>query len=126
MLETEILPDFTTVDGSEGGTGAAPPEFTNRLGVPCLEATCFVNEVLIGAGLRDSIRIISSGLTATGFDLLEKIAVGADTVNAARSMMLALGCIQARSCNTTTAQQAWLPRIHPGREPWTLKKNRCE
>ena len=100
MLETGILPDFITIDGSEGGTGAAPAEFSNRLGVPCLEATYYVNEVLIGAGLRDSIRIISSGMTATGFDMLEKIAVGANSVNAARSMMLALGCIQARSCNT--------------------------
>lgn len=100
MLETDILPDFITIDGSEGGTGAAPVEFTNRLGVPCLEATYYVNQVLIGAGLRDSIRLISSGLTATGFDVLEKVAVGADTVNAARSMMMAIGCIQARSCNT--------------------------
>ncbi len=100
MLETNILPDFITIDGSEGGTGAAPAEFTNRLGVPCLEATYYVNQVLIGAGLRQSIRLISSGLTATGFDMLEKVAVGADTVNAARSMMLALGCIQARHCNT--------------------------
>lgn len=100
MLETEILPDFITIDGSEGGTGAAPAEFSNRLGVPCLEATYYVNQVLIGAGIRDSIRLVASGLTATGFDLLEKIAVGANTVNAARSMMLALGCIQSRSCNT--------------------------
>ncbi len=100
MLETGILPDFITIDGSEGGTGAAPAEFSNRLGVPCLEATYYVNEVLIGAGLRDSMRIIASGMTATGFDMLEKIAVGANSVNAARSMMLALGCIQARSCNT--------------------------
>lgn len=100
MLETKILPDFITIDGSEGGTGAAPAEFTNRLGVPCLEATFYVNQVLKGAGLREDIRLISSGMTATGFDLLEKIAVGADTVNAARSMMLALGCIQARHCNT--------------------------
>lgn len=100
MLETGILPDFITIDGSEGGTGAAPAEFANRLGMPCLEATYYVNQALIGAGLRDSIRIISSGITATGFDMLEKIAVGANTVNAARSMMLALGCIQSRTCNT--------------------------
>ncbi len=100
MLETEIFPDFITIDGSEGGTGAAPVEFTNRFGEPCLEGTFFVNEVLRGAGLRDKIRLIASGMTATGFDLLEKVAVGADTVNAARSMMLAIGCIQARECNT--------------------------
>ncbi|MCP5348290.1 MAG: FMN-binding glutamate synthase family protein [Gammaproteobacteria bacterium] len=100
IRETGILPDFITVDGAEGGTGAAPAEFSNRLGTPCLEATFFVNQVLIGAGLRDKIHIISAGKTATGYDMLEKIAVGADTVNAARSMMMALGCIQSQSCNT--------------------------
>lgn len=100
MLSTGILPDFITVDGAEGGTGAAPMEFTNRLGMTCLEATYFVNQVLIGAGLRDDIRIISAGRTASGFDVLSKIAVGADTVNAARSMMIALGCVQSKTCNT--------------------------
>ncbi|MDE0510091.1 MAG: FMN-binding glutamate synthase family protein [Gammaproteobacteria bacterium] len=100
MLQTGILPDFITVDGAEGGTGAAPVEFTNRLGVPCLEATYFVSQILLGADLKNDVRVISSGITATGFDMLEKIALGADTVNAARSMMLALGCIQARACNT--------------------------
>lgn len=100
MIETGIVPDFITIDGSEGGTGAAPVEFTNRLGVPCLEATYYANQALIGANLKDSVRLISSGITASGFDMLEKIAVGANAVNAGRSMMLALGCIQARSCNT--------------------------
>lgn len=100
MLDTSIYPDFITVDGAEGGTGAAPVEFSNRLGTPCLEATYYVNQVLVGAGIRDRIRVISSGQTATGFDMLEKIAVGADAVNAARSMMMALGCVQAKACNT--------------------------
>lgn len=100
MLATGILPDFITVDGAEGGTGAAPLEFSNRLGLPCLEATYFVHQVLTGAGLRDKIRIISAGKTASGFDMLSKIASGADTVNAARSMMLALGCVQSKACNT--------------------------
>ncbi len=100
MLETRILPDFITIDGSEGGTGAAPVEFTNRFGMPCLEATYYADQVLTGAGLRGRMRIMSAGITATGFDMLEKIAVGADTVNAARAMMLALGCIQSRHCNT--------------------------
>ncbi len=100
MLKTGIQPDFITVDGAEGGTGAAPVEFTNRLGIPCLEATNLVSQILRGAGLKQEIRVISSGITATGFDMLEKIALGADAVNAARSMMLALGCIQARACNT--------------------------
>ncbi len=100
MLETKILPDFITIDGSEGGTGAAPVEFSNRLGTPCIEATYYINQVLVGAGLRDQIRLISAGQTASGFDMLEKIALGADTVNAARSMMIALGCVQAKACNT--------------------------
>src|SRR5690606_1455376 len=100
MLSTGILPDFITVDGAEGGTGAAPMEFTNRLGMTCLEATYFVHQVLTGAGLRDNIRIISAGRTASGFDMLRKIAVGADSVNAARSMMIALGCVQSKTCNT--------------------------
>jgi glutamate synthase domain-containing protein 2 len=100
ILSTGILPDFITVDGAEGGTGAAPMEFSDRLGLPCLEATYFVHQVLTGAGLRDNIRIISAGKTASGFDMLSKIAAGADTINAARSMMLALGCVQSKSCNT--------------------------
>ncbi len=100
MLETRIYPDFITIDGAEGGTGAAPVEFSNRLGTPCIEATHYVNQVLIGAGIRQHIKLISAGQTATGFDMLEKIIVGADVVNAARSMMMALGCIQAQSCNT--------------------------
>ncbi|MFK7864851.1 MAG: FMN-binding glutamate synthase family protein [Pseudohongiellaceae bacterium] len=100
MLETKIYPDFITVDGAEGGTGAAPVEFSNRLGTPCLEATYYINQVLTGAGIRDRIKVISAGQTATGFDMLEKIAVGADSVNAARSMMMALGCVQAKACNT--------------------------
>lgn len=100
MLETDILPDFITIDGSEGGTGAAPVEFSNRLGTPCLEATYYIHQVLRGAGLRKSIKLISAGQTASGFDILEKISVGADTVNAARAMMLALGCVQAKACNT--------------------------
>ena len=100
MLECKITPDFITVDGAEGGTGAAPLEFSNRLGMPCLEATYFVHNCLLGAGLREQIKVISAGKTASGFEMLSKLALGADMVNAARTMMMALGCIQARSCNT--------------------------
>jgi len=100
MLETGIYPDFITIDGGEGGTGAAPVEFSNRLGMPCLEGLNFVHNSLVGCGIRSKIKLIASGKTATGFDILTKLAVGADLVNAARTMMLALGCIQARSCNT--------------------------
>lgn len=100
MLETGITPDFITVDGAEGGTGAAPVEFTNRLGLICIEGVNVVHNALIGVGLRDKIKIIASGKTASSFDLLAKIAVGADIVNAARTMMMAIGCIQSRHCNT--------------------------
>ncbi|GAA3919360.1 FMN-binding glutamate synthase family protein [Litoribacillus peritrichatus] len=100
MLETGITPDFITVDGAEGGTGAAPVEFSNRLGMVCLEGIYFVHNALVGVGLRDKIKIIASGKTASSFDLLSKIAMGADLVNAARTMMFALGCIQSKSCNT--------------------------
>jgi len=100
MLETGITPDFITVDGAEGGTGAAPVEFTNRLGLICIEGISIVNNALVGVGLRDKIKIIASGKTASSFDLLAKIAAGADVVNAARTMMMAIGCIQSRHCNT--------------------------
>lgn len=100
MLETGILPDFITVDGAEGGTGAAPVEFTNRLGLPALEGTSFVHNALVGVGLRSKIKIICAGKTASGFDIVTKLALGADIVNAARTMMLSLGCIQSQSCNT--------------------------
>ena len=100
MLETNILPDFITIDGAEGGTGAAPVEFSNRLGLTCLESLYLANSALRGCGLRDKITLIGAGKTASSFDLLAKIAVGADVVNAARTMMMALGCIQSLSCNT--------------------------
>jgi len=100
MLKTGITPDFITVDGAEGGTGAAPVEFSNRLGLICLEGISIVNSALIGVGLRDKIKIIAAGKTASSFDLLTKIAAGADIVNAARTMMMAIGCIQSRHCNT--------------------------
>lgn len=100
MLATGITPDFITVDGAEGGTGAAPVEFANRLGLICLEGVSIVHNALVGVGLRDKIKIIASGKTASSFELLSKIAAGADLVNAARSMMLAIGCIQSRHCNT--------------------------
>jgi glutamate synthase domain-containing protein 2 len=100
MLASGIAPDFITVDGAEGGTGAAPPELTNHLALPLTDALIFTRNALVGAGLRDRIRIIASGKVATGFDLAVKLALGADTCNAARAMMFALGCIQSLRCNT--------------------------
>ena len=100
MVETGILPDFITVDGGEGGTGAAPLEFSNSVGAPLEEGLSFVHDPLSGFDLRKNIRIIASGKVMTGFNLFSRMALGADLCNTARGMMLALGCIQARQCNT--------------------------
>lgn len=100
MLETGITPDFITVDGGEGGTGAAPVEMTNSVGTPLRDALIFVDRALIGVGLRDQVRIIASGKMFSAFHMLRSMALGADIVNSARGMMLALGCIQSRACNT--------------------------
>eukprot|EP00802_Teleaulax_amphioxeia_P007768 Tamp_07776.p1 GENE.Tamp_07776~~Tamp_07776.p1 ORF type:complete len:553 (+),score=110.46 Tamp_07776:534-2192(+) len=100
MVETGIKPDFITVDGAEGGTGAAPPEFSNSVGMPLVEALVLVHQLLIGTGLRQDIKIISSGKVLSGFSLVRNLALGADACNSARAMMFALGCIQALKCNT--------------------------
>jgi len=100
MVATGIKPDFITVDGGEGGTGAAPTEMTNSVGTPLRDALIFVDRALRGTNLRDDIRIIAWGKMFSAFHILRALALGADTVNSARGMMMALGCIQARSCNT--------------------------
>ncbi len=100
MLSTKIQPDFITIDGGEGGTGAAPIELTNSVGTPLRDALVFVHNALIGCGLRKNIRLIASGKTFSAFHIFRLLALGADTVNSARAMMLALGCIQSRHCNT--------------------------
>ncbi len=99
MLETGILPDFVTVDGAEGGTGAAPIELSNSVGMPLRDGLLFVNSALRGIGVRDRVRVIAAGKIATGFHMVRAIALGADMCNSARGMMFALGCIQARRCN---------------------------
>ena len=100
MLESKILPDFITVDGAEGGTGAAPLEFSDSVGTPLNDGLVFIHNALVGAGIRDQIRIIAAGKVNTGFHLASKIALGADMCNAARGMLFAIGCIQALRCNT--------------------------
>ncbi|QNI02149.1 FMN-binding glutamate synthase family protein [Halomonas sp. SH5A2] len=100
MLETGERPDFIVVDGGEGGTGAAPLEFINRLGVPLTEALTLVHNTLVGAGLRDEIRIGAAGKIMSGFHIARTIALGADWCNAGRGFMFSLGCIQALSCHT--------------------------
>ncbi len=100
MIKTGIKPDFITVDGGEGGTGAAPIEFSNHIGEPSIDGLIFVHNCLTGFDLRHDIRLISSGKITTGFGLIKRVAIGADLCNSARAMMLALGCIQALRCNT--------------------------
>lgn len=102
MLQTSLVPDFITVDGAEGGTGAAPVEFSDNLGASTNEAVAFVHSCLVGIDLRERTRIIASGKVATGFDLITKLALGADLCNVARPMMFAVGCIQALRCNKNT------------------------
>jgi glutamate synthase domain-containing protein 2 len=100
MLQTGIYPDFIVVDGKEGGTGAAPLEFMDHLGMPMREGVNFVHNALIGINARDRIRIGASGKIATAFDVARAMALGADWCNSARGFMFALGCIQSLSCHT--------------------------
>ena len=100
MLETGILPDFIVVDGKEGGTGAAPVEFTDHMGVPMREGLLFVHNTLVGLNLRDKIRLGASGKIVSAFDIASVLAIGADWCNSARGFMFAIGCIQSQSCHT--------------------------
>ena len=100
MQQTGITPDFIVVDGGEGGTGAAPLEFTDHVGAPMREALMLVHNTLVGIGLRDRIRIGASGKIVTAFDLVRAIAMGADWCNSARGFMFSLGCLQAQTCHT--------------------------
>ena len=100
MNVLQIFPDFITVDGAEGGTGAAPPEFSDGVGMPLEPALIFVNNTLKNYNLREKVRIIASGKVLTSLDILRAIAMGADMCNNARGFMFALGCIQALRCNT--------------------------
>jgi glutamate synthase domain-containing protein 2 len=100
MLMTGIIPDFISVDGAEGGTGAAPLEFTDHVGMPLYEALAFVKQVLEEYALSDSIKIIAAGKIITAFDILKAIALGASACYSARGMMFALGCIQALQCDS--------------------------
>src|SRR6201996_4164497 len=100
MLETGIYPDFIVIDGKEGGTGAAPLEFMDHLGMPMREGVNFVHNALVGIGVRDRIRLGASGKIATAFDMARAMAIGADWCNSARGFMFSLGCIQSLSCHT--------------------------
>ena len=100
MLATGTVPDFVVVDGGEGGTGAAPVEFSDHIGMPMREGLLFVHNVLVGAGLRERIKIGVAGRLISAFDLAAVLAIGADWANAARGYMFALGCIQSMNCHT--------------------------
>jgi len=100
MLETGILPDFIVVDGGEGGTGAAPLEFTDHVGAPLQEGLLLVHNSLVGLNLRHRIKIGCAGKVVSAFDIARNMALGADWCNAARGFMFALGCIQAQACHT--------------------------
>ena len=100
MVETKTYLDFITVDGGEGGTGAAPQEYSDHVGMPLRDALAFVYDCLNGFGIKDQIKIIASGKVVTGFDIIRCLSIGADLCNSARGMMFALGCIQALQCDS--------------------------
>lgn len=102
MVKTGITPDFITVDGGEGGTGAAPVEFSDSLGMPLRDGLAFAFNTLRGYDLKDKIKIIAAGKIITGFHMARAIALGADLCYSARAMMLAAGCIQALQCNNNS------------------------
>ncbi len=102
MVKTGIKPDFISVDGGEGGTGAAPLEFSNSVGTPMKEGLAFVHNALLGFDLRKDIKLIASGKIVSSFDIFRTMSLGADACYSARAMMMALGCIQALECNKNT------------------------
>jgi glutamate synthase domain-containing protein 2 len=121
MLETGITPDFITVDGGEGGTAAAPLEFSNSVGMPGRDAWIFADSALSGVGLREEVKLLVSGKILSGFHMVRALALGADACMSARGMMLALGCIQSLRCNTnrcptgvTTQDPALMRGLHVG------------
>ena len=99
MVSEGVTPDFISVDGGEGGTGAAPLEFATSLGMPMRDALIFAHSALRGSGIREQISLVASGKIITGFDMIRALALGADLCASGRGMMLALGCIQALRCN---------------------------
>jgi glutamate synthase domain-containing protein 2 len=100
MVDEQVTPDFIIVDGSEGGTGAAPLEYEDHVGMPLTDGLITVHNALVGTGLREHVRIGASGKVATGIDIVKRLIQGADYTNAARAMMQAVGCIQSQRCHT--------------------------
>ena len=102
MVAEGVTPDFVIVDGGEGGTGAAPLEYEDHVGTPLTEGLLNVHNCLVGAGVRAQVRVGASGKVASGIDVVKRLVQGADYTNSARSMMMAVGCIQAQTCHTNT------------------------
>lgn len=127
MVKYDIYPDFITVDGGEGGTGAAPPEFSNYLGAPMLDGLAFVHNILNGLNIRKHIKILASGKITSAFHIGRAMALGADACYSARGMMMSIGCIQSLLCNTNrcpTGITTHDPRLTKGLDV-TDKKIRC-
>ena len=129
MLETGITPDFIAIDGGEGGTGAAPVELSNHVGLPLVDGLSFMHNALVGAGLREHIKLGASGKVISAFDFCRVHALGADYVMSARGFMFAIGCVQARSCHTNkcptgiTTQDPWRQRALVVADKWKRVAN---
>lgn len=127
MREVGTAPDFIIVDGSEGGTGAAPLEYEDHMGTPLTDGLLTVHNALVGTGLRDRIRTGASGKVAAGNDIVKCLIQGADYTNSARAMMMAVGCIQAQICHTGQCPSVSPPRTPSGRGrcTWVTRANGC-
>jgi glutamate synthase domain-containing protein 2 len=102
MIETNIYPDFIVIDGGEGGTGAGPIEFVDHMGSPLIDGLIFAQNVLVGSGVRDNLKLAASAKITSAFEMARVLALGADWCNAARAFMFSVGCIQAMRCQTNT------------------------
>ena len=125
MLASGVVPDFVVVDGGEGGTGAAPVEFSDHIGTPMREGLLFAHNVLVGAGLRDRIKIGAAGRIVSAFDVASVLAIGADWTNAARGFMFALGCIQSLNCHNNTCPTGVATQDH-GRQRALVVPDKAE
>lgn len=125
MLETGIRLDYIVVDGAEGGTGAAPVEFSNRVGMPLREGVIFVRNALVGCGLKEEIRLAASGKVHSGAGLAVNCALGADWSNAARAFMFSLGCVQSLKCHTDQCPTG-IATQDPGRQRGLVIPDKAE
>ena len=125
MVEKQQFLDFITIDGSEGGTGAAPLEFADRIGCPLTDALVYADNALIGSGLRDRVKIAASGKIVSAYDIIRHLALGADWCNMARPFMFSIGCIQALACSSSNCPTG-VATMNPGRYRVLDVQNRAE